>query len=230
MCQALGRATTASWVGAGRLRTFAIGAWRHDRRAGPLFSSPTPARETQHLGSAPPVQRSGNPTVRRGTDPSPQTQPVHRGKPDMTSALKGDGMAVLKALRGLGISESLLEQVQGRLVPKRTDAGNAREKALAENKAQLHSLRVRTGRQEQSVTNAQESLNRGSEKLLYMRHEHDQLLAQFREMHHVCPHPRRNRPLLLEMGSPSLRRWALRPWTRKLRLLLLRPLGCGGQL
>ena len=53
----------------------------------------------------------------------------------MTSTLKGDGMAVLKALRGLGISESLLEQVQASLVPKRTDAGNAREKALAETKA-----------------------------------------------------------------------------------------------
>ena len=91
-------------------------------------------------------------------------------------------MAVLKALRGLGISESLLEQVQASLVPKRTDAGNAREKALAENKAQLHSLRVRVGRQEQSVVNAQESLNRASEKLLHMRHEHDQLLAQYREM------------------------------------------------
>ena len=100
----------------------------------------------------------------------------------MTSALKGDGMAVLKALRGLGISESLLEQVQANLVPKRTDPGNAREKALAENKAQLHSLRVRIGRQEQSVVNAQESLLHASEKLLHMRHEHDQLHAQTREM------------------------------------------------
>ena len=149
---------------------------------GPRFSSPTPARETQHLGRAPPVQRSGNPTVRRGIAPSPQPQPVHRRKPDMTSALKGDGKAVLKALRGLGISESLLEQVQASLVPKRTDPGNAREKALAENKAQLHSLRVRIGRQEQSVANAQESLNRASEKLFQMRHEHEQLLVQYREM------------------------------------------------
>ena len=56
------------------------------------------------------------------------------------------------------------------------------EKALAETKAQLHSLRVRIGRQEKSVENAQESLNRASEKLLHMRHEHGQLLAQFREM------------------------------------------------
>ena len=100
----------------------------------------------------------------------------------MTSALKSDGMAVLKSLRGLGISESLLEQVQASLVPKRTDPGNAREKALAENKAQLHSLRVRIGRQEQSVANAQESLNRASEKLLHIRHGHDELLAQYREM------------------------------------------------
>ena len=43
------------------------------------------------MGRAPPVQRTGNPTVRRGIA-QPQPQPVHRGKPDMTSALKGDGM------------------------------------------------------------------------------------------------------------------------------------------
>ena len=176
MCQALGLAITATWAGAGRL-TLAPRP-----TLGPHFSPPIPARETQHLGRAPPVQRSGNPTVWRGSAPSPQPQPVHRGKPDMTSTLKGDGMPVMKALRGLGISESLLEQVQASLVPKRTDAGNAREKALAETKAQLHSLRVRIGRQEKSVENAQESLNRASEELLHMRHEHDQLLAQFREM------------------------------------------------
>ena len=145
---------------------------------GPRFSSPTPARETQHLGRAPPVQRTGNPTVRRGTAP-PQPQPVHRGKPDMAAALKGDGMAVLKTLRELGISEALLEQVQASLVPKRTDPGNARERALADNKAQLTALRVRIGRQEHSVANAKESLNRASEKLLHLRHEHEQLLAQY---------------------------------------------------
>ena len=147
---------------------------------GPQYSPPRPATETQHLGRAPPAQRSGNPTVRRGSAPSPQPRPVHSGKPDTTLTLKGDGMAVLKAWRGLGISESLVEQVQASLVPERTDVGNAWEKA--ETKAQLHSLRVRIGRQEKSVENAQESLNRASEKLLHMRHEHDQLLAQFREM------------------------------------------------
>ena len=91
-------------------------------------------------------------------------------------------MAVLKALRGLGGSEALLDQVQASLVPKRTDPGNAREKALADNKAQLTALRVRIGRQEQSVANAKESLNRASEKLLHLRHEHEQLLAQYREL------------------------------------------------
>ena len=100
----------------------------------------------------------------------------------MTSALKGDGMAVLKALRGLEISEALLEQVRASLVPKRTDPGNARERALADNKAQPTVIRVRIGRQEQSVANAQESLNRASEKLLHMRHEREQLLAQFPEL------------------------------------------------
>ena len=148
---------------------------------GPRFSSPTPAGETQHLGRAPQVQRTGNPTFRRGTV-QPQPQPVHKGKPDMTSALKGDGMAVLKALRGLGVSEALLEQVQASLVPKRTDPGNAKEKALAEKKAQLTALRARIGRQEQSVANAKESLDRASEKLLHLRNEKEQLLAQYQEI------------------------------------------------
>ena len=122
----------------------------------------------------------------------------------MTSALKGDGMAVLKALRGLGISEALLEQVQASLVPKRTDAGNAREKALAENKAQLHSLRVRIGRQEQSVANAQKSLNRASEKLLHMRHEHDQLLAQYREMESRLSPSSSKTPSVIGDGAPVI--------------------------
>ena len=122
----------------------------------------------------------------------------------MTSTLKGDAVAVLTALRGLGISESLLEQVQASLVPQRTDVGNAREKASAGTKAQLHSLRVRTGRQEKAVDNAQESLNRASEKLLHMRHDHDQWLAQFREMQSRLSPSSSKTPSVIGDGTPVI--------------------------
>ena len=62
------------------------------------------------------------------------------------------------------------------------DPGNAKEKALAEKKAQLTALRARIGRQEQSVANAKESLDRASEKLLHLRNGKEQLLAQYQEI------------------------------------------------
>ena len=122
---------------------------------------------------------------------------------DTSSTLKGDGQAVLKALRGLGISEALLEQVQASLVLKWTGAGNAREKALAETTAQLHSFCVRVGRQEKAVDNAQECLNRASEKLLLMRHKGDQLHAQFREMQSRLSPSSSKEPSVIGDGTPA---------------------------
>ena len=130
----------------------------------------------------------------------------------MTSSLKGDGMAVLKALRGLGVSEALLEQVQASLVPKRTDPGNAKEKALAEKKAQLTALRARIGRQEQSVANAKESLDRASEKLLHCVMRRNSCLLNIKKLRRSCPRTRRNRPLMLVMGCQLLQRLTLCPW------------------
>ena len=183
---------------------------------GPRFSSPTPARETQHLGRAPQVQRTGNPTFRRGTV-QPQPQPVHKGKPDMTSALKGDGMAVLKALRGLGVSEALLEQVQASLVPKRTDPGNAREKALAENKAQLTALHARNRWRMQKKAS---TVLRRSFFICVMRK--NSCLLNIVNWRRSCPRTRRNRPLMLVMGCQLLQRLTLCPWMTRWILLHLR--------
>ena len=183
----------------------------------PHFSSPTPARETQHLGRAPQAQRTGNPTFRRGTV-QPQSQPVHKGKTDMSAALKGEGMAVLKALRGLGVSEALLEQVQASLVPKRTDPGNAREKALAEKKAQITAVRTRIGRQEQAVSNAKESLDRAQEKLLHLRNEKEQLLAQYHDIEVQLSPNSSKPPLLLEKRCQLMPKLKLFPWMVSLHL------------
>ena len=43
--------------------------------------------------------------------------------------MKGDALALVKALRGFGVPESVLEQVQASLVPPKRDTGNAGEKA-----------------------------------------------------------------------------------------------------
>ena len=39
-------------------------------------------------------------------------------------------MTLVKALRGFGVPESVLEQVQASLVPPKRDSGNVREKSL----------------------------------------------------------------------------------------------------
>ena len=92
-------------------------------------------------------------------------------------------MAVLKALRGLGISESLLEQVRPVWFLSGQMLATHRRRRL--RKTRLNCIRfafVLGGRSNLLRMIFQESLNRASEKLLHMRHEHDQLLAQYREM------------------------------------------------
>ena len=169
MCQALGLAVTATWVC--RQRACASGALRRDRRMGLSILPPGPLgrrntwagrRKRRDLA----IPRSGEALLLPG-----------EARHDLDSQGRWNGGS--EGFARHGISEAVLEQVQASLVPKRTDAGNAWEKASADTKAQLHSLRVRIGRQEKAVENAQESLNSASEKLLHMRHEADQVLPPF---------------------------------------------------
>ena len=80
LCRALGRAITATWVGCWPSKNVCFRCLAPRPTHGPLFSSPTPARETQHLGRAPPVQRSGNSTFRKGTAPLPHPSTCFLGE------------------------------------------------------------------------------------------------------------------------------------------------------
>ena len=96
--------------------------------------------------------------------------------------MKGDALALVKALRGFGVPESVLEQVQASLVPPKRDPGNAREKALSDCKAQLHILRQRVVKQRTAVSNAQEALDRSKEKLSGLEDEVAKLELRYREV------------------------------------------------
>ena len=71
----------------------------------------------------------GNPTYRK---PAPQASSVPPPRGNANASVKGDALALVKALRGFGMPESVLDKVQASLVPPKRDAGSAGEKALAD--------------------------------------------------------------------------------------------------
>ena len=120
-----------------------------------------------------------NPTYR---EPAPQAASVPFTSGKSSAPVKGDALALVKALDGFGVPESVLEQVQGGLVPPKRDAGNAWEKALSDCKAQLHILRQRLAKQRMAVSNAQEALDRSQEKLTGLEDEVAKLDLRYREV------------------------------------------------
>ena len=67
--------------------------------------------------------------------------------------------------------------------PKKQDPGNAREKALADCKAQLHIVRERFLKQRTAVSISKEGYDRAAEKLLQLEDEGAKLdLLQYREL------------------------------------------------
>ena len=91
-------------------------------------------------------------------------------------------MALVKALRGFGVLENVLEQVQTSFVPPKRNAGSAGEKALSDSKAQLHIIRQRLAKQRTAVSNAQEALVRSQEKLTGLEDEVAKLDLRYREL------------------------------------------------
>ena len=138
-----------------------------------------PPRENQFPGRSPQPSGGGNPTYSK---PAPQVASVPPTSCRSSAPVKGDALALVKALRGFGVHESVLEQVQASLVPPKRDTGNAREKALSDCKAQLHILRQRLVKQRTAVSNAQEALDRSQEKLTGLEDEVAKLDLQYREL------------------------------------------------
>ena len=116
-----------------------------------------PPRENQFLGRSPHPSGGGNPTYRKPAPPVASVPPTNGRS---SAPVKGDALALVKALRGFGVPEIVLEQVQASLVPPKRDSGNARERASSDCKAQLHILRQRVVKQRTAVSNAQEAFDR----------------------------------------------------------------------
>ena len=96
--------------------------------------------------------------------------------------MKEDALPLVKALRGFGVLERVLEQVQASLVPPKRDAGNDRERASSDCKAQLHSFRQRLAKQRKAVSNAQEDVDRSQEELTGLEDEVAKLDLRYREL------------------------------------------------
>ena len=132
-----------------------------------------PPRENQFRGRSAQPSGGGNPTHRKPI-PRAATVPPTGGKSN--APVKGDALASVK------VPESVVEQVQASLVPPKRDAGNAKEKALSDCKAQLHILRQRLAKQRTAVSNAQEALERSQEKLTGLEDEVSKLDLRYREL------------------------------------------------
>ena len=138
-----------------------------------------PPRENQFPGRSPQPSGGGDPTYRKPATQVASVPPTNGRSP---APVKGDALALVKALRGFGVPESVLEQVQASLVPPKRDPGNAGEKALSDCKAQLHILRQRVVKQRMAVSNAQEALERSKEKLTGLEDEVAKLDLRYREL------------------------------------------------
>ena len=133
-----------------------------------------PPRENQFPGRSPQPSGGGNPTYRKLAPQVASVPPTNGRSP---TPVKGDALALVKALRGIGCL-----RVFWSLVPPKRDPGNAREKALSDCKAQLHILRQCVVKQRTAVSNAQEALNRSEEKLTGLEDEVAKLDLRYREL------------------------------------------------
>ena len=128
----------------------------------PQQSRSKPPRENQFPGRSPQPSGGGNPTYRK---PAPQAASVPPSIGRSSSQVKGDALALVKALRWFGVQESF-------------GAGAGQPCS----KAQLHILRQRLAKQRTAVSNAQEALDWSKEKLIGLEDEVAKLDLRYREL------------------------------------------------
>ena len=93
-----------------------------------------------------------------------------------------DTQAVLKTLRGLGLSEDLLVQVAKSLQPPSTKKVSSRERQMTHVKEQLHNFRGRIEKQTESVRKRTEQYQLMVAKLDGLKREETGKEAQYREL------------------------------------------------
>ena len=150
-----------------------------------------PPRETNFPGRPPHDGVSREPTTAPSTCaartkgcPRPQSQPGTTKTGDMKAP--GEAQALLKALKGFGVSQELLQQVQQSLVPAQKPV-TSRLRQLAHVDEQLKALRNRMQRQSKAIERHQEQLERMQEKLLNMSVEEDKLKEEIKSLENAPP-------------------------------------------
>ena len=135
-------------------------------------------------------QGAREPTMRA---PRPRPVPKSGPRPSPSAASQpstafppGQAQAVLEALKGLGLSDTLLQQVQQSLAVRQKPAAS-KLRQLAHLDGQLKSLKSRIQRQTLAVERHREQGERFQEKLLNMHVEEDKLEEEFKALQNSPP-------------------------------------------
>ena len=151
----------------------------------PPRESHFPGRPVQHVVSREPTIRAPRPQLAPKSGPRPS--PAAASQPS-TAFPPGHAQAVLKALKGLGLPDTLLQQVHQSLSPPQKPAAS-KLRQLAHLDEQLKALKNRIQRQTLAVERHREQGERMLEKLLNMHVEEDKLKEEFKVLQNSPPLP-----------------------------------------
>ena len=140
--------------------------------------------------------------------PRPQPAPTHAPSPAAasqppTALPPGHAQAVLKALKGLGLPDALLQQVHQSLSPPQKPV-TSKLRQLAHLDEQLKALKNRIQRHTVAVERHREQGERMQEKLLSMHVEEDKLKEEFKVLQNSPPSQsssRRGSPVAVSAGA-----------------------------
>ena len=121
----------------------------------------------------------------------------------MDAKAPGEAQALLKALKGLGLPQELLQQVHKSLVPAQKPV-TSRLRQLAHVDEQLKALRNRMRRQAENISRHKEQLEKMQEKLLNMEVEEDKLKEEFKILNNATPSQCSSRPGSIAGTTPRV--------------------------
>ena len=177
----------------GRDRCFRCNNSRFSNARRPPRESHFPGRPVQHGVSREPTIRASRPQSAPKSGPRPSPAAASQSS---SASPPGHAQAVLKALKGLGLPDALLQQVHQSLSPPQKSF-TSRHRQLAHLDEQLKALKNRIQRQNLAVERHREQGERMQEKLLNMHVEEDKLKEEYKVLQNSPPSQSSSRP-----GSP----------------------------
>ena len=170
----------------GRDRCFRCNNPRFSNAQRPPRESHFPGRPVQHGVSREPTIRVSRPQPAPKSGPRPSPAAASHSS---SASPPGNAQAVLKALKGLGLPDALLQQVHQSLSPPQKPF-TSRHRQLAHLDEQLKALKSRIQRQNLAVERHREQGERMQEKLLNMHVEEDKLKEEYKVLQNSPPSQR----------------------------------------